>query len=744
MAKKSYEWKFSQVGGVTRVKIDSGEDIAHLHQLDQKLWTVLSCPVKGLEIDEKTLTMMDSDNDGKIRVQEVISTSQWLCKVLKNPGLLLKQEDTLPLSAINAGDAEGKKILDSAREILHNLGSDKEEISIADTSDIMQIFAKTRFNGDGVITPATPEDDKLKAVIEACIKTIGKTPDRSGEDGVNKDQIEAFYAACADYAAWLGSRCPLPYGDDTEAALAAYEKLKPKMDDYFMRCKLAAFSSDAAKALDVSTARIEAISDKDLSACAGEISSYPLAKIGSAAELPLGAGINPAWSADFANLKKLILDRDFAGKKSLTEADWQQVGAKLAPYCAWKAAKKGETVESLGADFIAEVLKGDGKAELLALVDQDLALEEQAKSISTVDRLLHYYRDFYKLLKNFVTLTDFYERKGDVKAIFQAGTLYIDQRSCDLCIKVTDMAKHNATAAASGMFLLYCDCTSKTKNEKMTIVAAMTVGEIKNLKVGKNALFYDRAGLDWDATVVKIIDNPISLGQAFWTPYRKFGNFIEDQINKFAADKDSKMTSEVTGKISSSSTEMSKQDPTAAAAAGAGKTNQAFDIAKFCGIFAAIGMALGYIGGFLVACVNGFLSLTWWQMPLAILAIMLIISGPSMIMAWLKLRKRNLAPLLNANGWAVNSNILVNILFGNTLTKMAVYPKLNLNLQDPFVKQGTPVWKKVLIITLILIIIASLAALYFTNTLAPLGLPFDGFSSAAAVPAAPVDTVQVQ
>ena len=47
-----YDWKFSSVGGVTRVNIESGEDIAHLGELDQKLWTVLSCPVKGLEFDE--------------------------------------------------------------------------------------------------------------------------------------------------------------------------------------------------------------------------------------------------------------------------------------------------------------------------------------------------------------------------------------------------------------------------------------------------------------------------------------------------------------------------------------------------------------------------------------------------------------------------------------------------------------------------------------------------------------------
>ena len=35
----NYDWKFSTVGGVTRVNIESGQDIMHLDELDRKLWT---------------------------------------------------------------------------------------------------------------------------------------------------------------------------------------------------------------------------------------------------------------------------------------------------------------------------------------------------------------------------------------------------------------------------------------------------------------------------------------------------------------------------------------------------------------------------------------------------------------------------------------------------------------------------------------------------------------------------------
>ena len=59
----SHTWSFSRVGGVNRVNLETGMDLINLKDLDQKLWTALSCPVHGLEIDSKTLELIDSDNE---------------------------------------------------------------------------------------------------------------------------------------------------------------------------------------------------------------------------------------------------------------------------------------------------------------------------------------------------------------------------------------------------------------------------------------------------------------------------------------------------------------------------------------------------------------------------------------------------------------------------------------------------------------------------------------------------------
>lgn len=477
-----------------------------------------------------------------------------------------------------------------------------------------------------------------------------------------------------------------------------------------MRSKLASFSPDSTAALDVQTSRIEAISAENLTGKTEEIATYPIARVTGKAEIDLSEPVNPAWAAQFETLKSVAA----ADKKVLTEEDWAEIGARFSAYTAWKEAKAGAAVEALGLDAIKDFIAKDKKAVLLELVAQDAALAEEAANIDMVDRFLHIFRDFYRLLRNFVTLNDFYSKDTAVKAIFQSGRLIIDQRECRFCMKVADMGKHNADAAASGMFLIYCDCTTKTSAAKLNIVAAVTVGEIGDLVVGKNALYYDESGEEWDAVITKVIDNPISVGQAFWSPYRRMAKTIENLINKSAADKDAKMIADANAKINAA--------PAAVPAAPADGTKPAaappFDIAKFAGIFAAIGVAFGMIGTALVSLAKGIIALKWWQLILVFIGIMLLISGPAMIMAWMKLRRRNIAPLLNANGWAVNASSKISIPFGETLTDVAKFPKMK--LKDPYAKKGLDPWAKWVIA--ILAIAAVAAGLWLFNVLSGFGL----------------------
>ena len=495
-----YKWSFANVGGVTRVRIKSAEDVRHLGELDKKMWTVLSCPVNGLEISSDSLRLMDQDGDGQLRLKEVVATADWLCATLQDPQSLFEQSDVIKIE------------------------------NIAD-------------EGIRVISDKLQKDGKVAlADVQAAIDAIAiETPE-------------------------------MPVAPFEADVIAAYKAKSPEYAAYFEQEKLQ----------------------------------------------KLGLATIP----------------EDAPKPGMTEKKFIEMGDQISK---WESE-----VESIKSKVESELAAAKAEFEPLR-------------------KLLLLHRDFYRLLRNFVTLEDFYDNDEKTVASFLAGTLILDQRACKLCIRVNDLAKHDSQAPLSGMYLLYCNCENKKTGKKLQIVAAMTQGEIKNLSVGKNGIFYDNDGLDYDATVFKIIENPISLRQAFWNPYRKMAKWVEDKINKSAAEKDAKTFDDMTAKVATAA------DPNA-------EKKSAFDIAKFAGIFAAIGMALGMIGTALASVAQGWIRLTWWQQIIVFVCILLIISGPSMIMAWMKLRRRNLAPVLNANGWAINADSIISVPFGLKLTEQVRFP----------------------------------------------------------------------
>ncbi|MDN5936630.1 MAG: hypothetical protein L0H75_10750, partial [Nitrosospira sp.] len=141
-----------------------------------------------------------------------------------------------------------------------------------------------------------------------------------------------------------------------------------------------------------------------------------------------------------------------------------------------------------------------------------------------------------------------------------------------------------------------------------------------------------------------------------------------------------------------------------------------FDVGKFAGIFAAIGLAIGAIGGILASLLAGVLGLQLWQIPVAIIGLILLISGPAMIVAWFKLKRRNLGPVLDANGWAINARARINIPFGASLTKLPYLPQgARRSLNDPFAEKKSA-WPFYLVIGCI---IGAVAGLWYLGVFGP-------------------------
>jgi len=638
-------WTFFRAGGFDQVELTKGAELVALKDLDQKLWVALACPTAGVELDPRFLALLDTDQDGRIRAPELLQAIEFIRGALKHPDELTKGSQVLALSEIDETSDSGQRALAVAAKLLQSLGKTQAgAVSLADFAEFSKVFSDKPFNGDGVVVELSASDESSRAVIRDIIACLGPELDRSGKPGIDQAKTDVFFteveAACAWHTAEAAAKSAIGELDANLAdeAVRSFLAIRVKVDDYFARCRLAAFDPRLSPLLNRQESEYAGLVSKTLSASAAEAAEFPLSQVAAARALPLWGVVNPAYLSDIRKLHDGTIVPLLGYRDELTNAEWDQITEKLTPYLAWLAAKPVASVEPLGTARLLELKDSSERAKLLELIAQDKAQAAEAQHFEELERLVHYYCSLYKLCTNFVNFQDFYNRK--TPAIFQCGTLYIDQRACTLCLRVSDPAKHAALAGLAGAYLAYVDCVRKDTTDKMQIVAVITNGDSDNLMVGRNGLFYDNQGRDYDATITKIVDNPISVRQAFFAPYKKLVRMIEEQVAKRASDADSSSTAEL-GAVAASTAHADRM----------GKADAAKKPIEV-GVVAALGVAVAGIGTFFTA-----------------------------IMGY-------------ASGWAINSQAKINVPFGTTLTSVSKLPAGSRRTSgDAFAEKGLP-WKR--------------------------------------------------
>ena len=317
--------------------------------------------------------------------------------------------------------------------------------------------------------------------------------------------------------------------------------------------------------------------------------------------LPLREHLNPKYlEAILAFADACVKPVLGADRESLSRLEWKSVKAKFAPYRAWRAAKP-----------------------VMSPASKDELVEEE--------RLLRYKLHLGELLENYVTMKRLYDR--DSYAIFQTGVLRIDGREMNLCFHVDSEAAHAALSGKSNCCVIYVKLSRPSEKAERLACAVVTAGRVDTLYVGRNGVFYDRDGKDWEAVITKVVENPVSLAEAFWAPWKKIGEGVSGLVKKFVGDRQVKATGDV-------------QKGTESLQAGG---------AAMASSVAAIGIGIGMVGTAAAAIVSAVKGLhPWWMFFVALAAVVLVVSVPSAVLAYFKLRKRDLGAILNASGWAIN------------------------------------------------------------------------------------------
>jgi hypothetical protein len=662
-------WKFFRAGGLLQVSVATPEELGGLGALDPKLWVALACPVKGVEVDPGTLASVDTDGDGRIRPPEVIEAVRWALARMPDAEAWMRGEAALPLSVLSVEGEDGQRLASLAARVAAEAGDGIDRIGVAEVEAFASRFASLLYNGDGIVPPEEVPDEAARAFLAEASRLAGTVPDRNGKPGVNEELLDLFLAQAKEALAWReAGRDPAvrPLGDATEAAFAVREAVRGKVEDYFFRCRLCAFDPNASEYWTFGAEEMRALAPKSAEETTRAVDTLPLARIEPGRPLPLREGVNPAWAgrlAAFAEATAPLLGGEVG---ELDEAGWARITAALAPHAAWLAAKPATPCADSDPAALRALLDGTGEAAARETIRADAAHAVESGEIDVLVRLVRYRRDLPVLLRNFVNFADFYDPA--VMGIFQAGRLYLDARSCELCFAVEDTAAHSSLAAPGRLHLVYCNLERKSDGLARTICAAFTAGYSESLWVGRAGVFYDRLGRDWDAVIVKVVENSISLREAFWSPWRKMARMVGAQVNKIMAAREAAAQASFQKGVDESGKAVAggapPPPPPAAAAGGAAMASSV----------AALGIALGFISTAMTAVVSLLAGMPLWKTGLAIVGLFLLVSGPSVVLTYFRIRSRDLAPVLNASGWAVNQRIPLPLKLARRLTRLAELP----------------------------------------------------------------------
>ena len=341
--------------------------------------------------------------------------------------------------------------------------------------------------------------------------------------------------------------------------------------------------------------------------------------------LPLRDHLNPKHLEAVLAFAEKCVKPVLGERDSITRLEWKKVKAAFAPYRAWAAAKP------------------------VASAPEKAGLEDEEK-------LVRYRMNLGEFLVNYVSMGRLYGGKGE--AIFQMGVLRIDGKELNLCFHVDSEAAHSALSGRSDCCVIYVKLSRPEEGATRTICAVVTAGTVGGLYVGRNGVFYDRDGRNWEATITKVVEAQVSLAEAFWMPWKKLGAAISGAVKKFLGDREAAADAKLAA--GAQNVTAGKKD----GASGAGGAALASSVA-------AIGIGVGMVGAAAASLMAAVKGMGPWQAVAAVVAIVLVVSMPSVILTWFKLRRRDLAAILNAGGWAVNRQMRFSMKRAREFTKCA-------------------------------------------------------------------------
>lgn len=656
---------FRRYGRSYHLHIETAAELRTVLELDQAHWVATNAPINTINCDKSFLALMDTDKNGRIICQEVKDAIVWLLEVFSEHEGISNGSQNLRLGAINCANPQGKEIHEAAVKMLSRLGRNGAgEISLADIRQIKAQVESQSVSEAGVILPEAAEDAQVSEFIGEVIARVGGVEHPGGTLGVDQDKLDDFIKQAETFLEWhrQGEIPPgqakteiMPLGEQTFETYAILASVAEKIEQYFAQCTVLTLGENFAAQMGWTLAELQELDLDDPTVIEDVLRKAPLAKPKVADVLCLAEQINPYYAQALASFGKEVIPAVLKEtKNTMTSQEWGQIKDFFGTHKGWVQDKPSTALESLGTQKLRGYVDGEFATAATALIAKSKDTAFALDNIRLVEKAVLYQAYMISLANNFVSFPHLYDAQK--RAMFEMGTLVMDGRRFNLAVSSADRVQHAKVAQTSNMYVLYVEVAPKGGRTTYEVAVPVTAGGRGNLCLGKRGVFYDLVGEEADARVVHIIENPISLSEALLSPFLRLGRMLTGKIESITAEAEKKFDSKASTAINQATAGPASKGNTGGMLLGAGVA------------MAALGSALAYVTKTLAD-----------TQPLAIvvgvLAVVLAVMVPISIVAYLKLRKRDISAILEGSGWGINARMRLTRKQGKFFSERPKYPE---------------------------------------------------------------------
>ncbi|MGH1362869.1 MAG: hypothetical protein ACRBF0_04880 [Calditrichia bacterium] len=658
------KFAFQRFGSSYHLKINSVDDILQLLDLDEAHWVATNAPIDTINADSTFLNRLDNDSDTRVRAAEVKDAISWTLSVLKSYGGIHENSEILDLAAIDSSHEDGETILETSQKILARLHVEqRSSITLHQIRSIKRKEQEGGLDKAGVVLSGAASSEDEKKLIRDILNTIGGDTHPGGKTGITNDGLEQFLKEAEQLENWRKQADVstsettdiMPLGKETSEAYDVYRKLHDKIEQYFSLCNLIRLNPEAERFIYADDKELNALNVYDNSALKHHLELSAISPPNKKATLEFKEPLNPVYAEDLLTFKKLVFSTMTDNKTNqMTLTDWKKIQNTFSAHEEWQTNCPETKLHVLERNAVQkyvtdeEFIKGIRK-----LIQESHRTAFVLDNIRMVEKLLLFQAHLLPFVNSFVSFPDLYDSKS--RALFEMGTLIMDGRHFTLCVKVNDRKQHAEYSSRSNMFVLYAEISTGTGEKLYEIAVPVTTGNRGNLQANKWGIFQDLDGIERHARILQIVENPISLTEAVIAPFRRLGRAITSKLEDITQK--AQTTLEKDG-----ATALVNAKPPEKSAEASG------------GMLAGGGIAIAALGSSVAFITKTLAGLGWLELVGGLAALLAAVIVPATIVAFLKLRSRDISSILEGSGWGINARMRLTRKQAKTFTHIPAYP----------------------------------------------------------------------